>query len=74
MPYPPERADGKIESVITSLEMFALPTPERLPPPRAGLTIVDVDDGVPWLRPHGARHVEVYLVRVIVAERRGRRR
>ena len=41
MPYPPERADGKIESVITSLEMFARPTTPRLPPPRAGLTIVE---------------------------------
>ncbi len=40
MAQPPVRPDGKLETVVTSLEMFALPTPAPLPPPCAGLSIV----------------------------------
>ena len=40
MALPPVRPDGKLEALVTSLEMFALPTPEPLPPPCAGLSIV----------------------------------
>jgi GNAT superfamily N-acetyltransferase len=40
MAHPPVRPDGKLDTVVTSLEMFALPTPAPLPPPRAGLSIV----------------------------------
>ena len=40
MPHPPPRADGKIESVVTSLEMFAPPPGPPLPPPRADLAVV----------------------------------
>ncbi|MFO0757262.1 MAG: GNAT family N-acetyltransferase [Byssovorax sp.] len=38
--HPPVRPDGKIECVVTHLEMFALPTPAPLPAPCEGLTIV----------------------------------
>lgn len=38
--HPPPRPDGKITSVITSLEMRAPPTSPPIPPPREGLTIV----------------------------------
>jgi GNAT superfamily N-acetyltransferase len=40
MPHPPIRADGKIETVVTSLEMLAPPTAAPLPAPRDGLSIV----------------------------------
>jgi GNAT superfamily N-acetyltransferase len=40
MPHPPVRADGKIESVITSLEMLAPPDRELARPPRDDLSIV----------------------------------
>ena len=40
MTHPPLRADGKIESVVTSLEMFAPPTGAAVPPPRGDLAIV----------------------------------
>lgn len=62
MPHPPVRADGKIESVITSLEMLAPPAALPLPPPRDGLAIVQAEHptisfyrylydtvGEPWL-------------------------
>lgn len=38
--HPPPRPDGKIESVITSLEMRAPPASAPIPPPQDGLTIV----------------------------------
>lgn len=38
--HPPPRPDGKIESVVTSLEMLAKPSAAELAPPRAGLTVV----------------------------------
>ena len=40
MPHAPLRADGKIESVVTSLEMFAPPAGAPVPPPRGDLSIV----------------------------------
>jgi len=40
MPHPPPRADGKIESVVTSLEMTEPPTSAPLPSPRAEVTVV----------------------------------
>ena len=40
MPHPPPRADGKIESVVTSLEMFAPLAGPPIAPPRADLAIV----------------------------------
>ncbi len=40
MPHPPVRPDGKIESVITSLEMLAPPAPPALAPPRDDVAIV----------------------------------
>gem|GEM_PF-1008456 len=36
---------------------------------RSGLQITSAEDGLPWVRAHGHRHYEVYLVRAIVAER-----
>ncbi|MCB9647264.1 MAG: class I SAM-dependent methyltransferase [Deltaproteobacteria bacterium] len=33
----------------------------------AGFEISGVEDGVPWLRPHTERHLEVYLTQVVVA-------
>jgi len=39
MPHPKVRADGKIESTITHLEMLAPPASLPLPPPRDGLDI-----------------------------------
>src|SRR5512138_1961412 len=39
MPHPPCRADGKIESTITYLEMLAPPGGLPLPLPREGLDI-----------------------------------
>ena len=39
MPHPPVRADGKIESVITHLEMLSPPASPPRPPPREGLDI-----------------------------------
>jgi GNAT superfamily N-acetyltransferase len=39
MGHPPLRADGKIESVITHLEMLAPPATPPLPAPRNGLDI-----------------------------------
>jgi len=38
--HPPPRPDGKIESVITYLEMRAPPAEPPFPPPQEGLTIV----------------------------------
>jgi GNAT superfamily N-acetyltransferase len=38
--HPPPRPDGKIESVVTSLEMLAKPSADEIAPPRAGLTIM----------------------------------
>jgi len=35
----------------------------------SGIGIVDDRDGVPWIRPHTARHHEVYFVRAIAALR-----
>lgn len=35
---------------------------------RSGLHITKAEDGLPWVRAHGSRHYEVYLVRAIVAE------
>jgi SAM-dependent methyltransferase len=35
----------------------------------AGLEITSVRDGVPWLRRHNGRHIEIYLTRVVVARR-----
>lgn len=35
----------------------------------AGLRVVEDVDGIPWLRVHGPRHVELYVVRMVVAER-----
>ncbi len=40
MPQPPPRADGKIESVVTHLEMFALPEGSPVPAPRGDVSIV----------------------------------
>src|SRR5438874_731341 len=40
MAHPPERPDGKIETVVTSLEMRELPPHAPLPPPCSGLTVV----------------------------------
>jgi GNAT superfamily N-acetyltransferase len=40
MAHPPLRADGKIESVVTSLEMTAPPASPPLPPPRTDVTLV----------------------------------
>jgi SAM-dependent methyltransferase len=39
----------------------------------AGLSIVQDLDGMPWVRSHGPRHHQVYLVRVLVAEKPKRR-
>jgi len=39
MPHPPVRADGKIETLITSLEMLAPPASPPPPAPRDGLSI-----------------------------------
>ena len=39
MPHPPVRADGKIETLVTSLEMLAPPASAALPAPREGLSI-----------------------------------
>ncbi|APR85544.1 Histone acetyltransferase HPA2 [Minicystis rosea] len=39
MPHPPVRTDGKIESVITHLEMLSPPASPPRPPPRAGLAV-----------------------------------
>lgn len=35
----------------------------------AGLEIVSARDGVPWVRRHDGRHLEIYLTRVVVARR-----
>lgn len=35
----------------------------------AGLRIVDDLDGIPWLRVHSAREIQVFVARVVVAER-----
>ena len=35
----------------------------------AGLEIVSVRDGVPWVRRHNGRHLELYLTRVVVGRR-----
>ncbi|MEQ1567849.1 MAG: class I SAM-dependent methyltransferase [Myxococcota bacterium] len=35
----------------------------------AGLRVTDDEDGIPWLRIHGPRHVQVYTVRRVVARR-----
>jgi SAM-dependent methyltransferase len=35
----------------------------------AGLEITSARDGVPWLRRHSGRHLELYLTRVVVARR-----
>lgn len=34
-----------------------------------GFKVNSVDDGLPWAREHGARHVELYLVQAVVASR-----
>ena len=34
---------------------------------RAGLRVEKTRDGVPWLREHGPRHVEIYVVRLVCA-------
>lgn len=39
MPHPPLRADGKIESVITHLEMTKPPARTPRPPPRSDLSV-----------------------------------
>jgi GNAT superfamily N-acetyltransferase len=40
MHHPPPRADGKLETIVTHLEMHERPTRTPAPPPRADLTIV----------------------------------
>lgn len=40
MTHPPLRADGQIEVVVTSLEMFGQPADPPIPAPRDGLAIV----------------------------------
>jgi GNAT superfamily N-acetyltransferase len=39
MGHPPVRADGKLETVVTSLQMFAPPSALPLPAPRDGLDL-----------------------------------
>ena len=38
--HPPPRPDGKIETVVTSLEMRGVPTHPPIAPPCEGLTVV----------------------------------
>ncbi|MFT3775626.1 MAG: GNAT family N-acetyltransferase [Minicystis sp.] len=46
MPHPPVRADGKIESVITHLEMLAPPATPPIPPPHDDVDIERVEKPV----------------------------
>jgi len=78
MPHAPLRADGKIESVVTSLEMFAPPAGAPVPPPRGDLSIVQAvrptvsfyrylydTVGEPWLWTDRRKLDDAELARVV---------